>query len=588
MSDGKGRLSYQGCSKSTNIKSKKARYAGSFLGFAEASPARLGYATTMELLRCTERQITKLLRRAGNPRLLIDSPLMGEVCAATGKTDAVAALEYVVSSALPAGEGRTAALRDAIFEADFQRSATNAELAARSGVSLRHFQRRRAEAVAAIARFACDILGTEPVEEAVGAVARDRRQRRYDAGWRFNRERAAFLRARDEAKALEMRSIAANLLRLAATSEARALARECLVEASVHLGEDEPSSNSFVHATLALVKNQPDEAEEHARRAMDSVEESERYACIALISQARLMGSRPWWPPPETRDLPLGSWARTAMNVEDARHCAFQGRWGRAERLARAAQWQAETAGHRGLAARCAAVLSACADARGAILQSRRWCARALALLLATHDCVVATGLFLPNHGQKLRHDDPLVGAALYDRLCLVVPQMLGETEPQRSAVLDLIAELLRRTMSSPGDVGNLDAALVRAARADSALTYYLGPSTNAVADTMALAVVAMMRASWSVVRERAGEVVVEIARELAPPTPRAFPILVPQARPSQWALVDHLRNDDERSPDLRFRGVPLRSGARSAQQWRRGRSAAGTASEPAALVDSR
>jgi|GEM_PF-1863118 hypothetical protein len=588
MSDGKGRLSYQRCSKSANLKSKKARYAASFLGFAEALPARLGYASTMALQRCTERQITKLLRRAGNPRLLTDSPLMGEVCAATGKPDAVAALEYVVSSALTAGEGRIAALRDAIFEADFQRSATNAELAARNGVSLRHFQRRRAEAVALIARFACAILGTERAEAEVGAVARDRCGRRYDAGWRFNRERAAFLRARDEAKALEMRSIAANLFRLAATGEARATARECLVEANVHLGEDEFSSNSFVRATLALVKDQPDEAEEHARRALDSVEESERYACIALISQARLMGSRPWWPPPETQDLPLGSWARSAMDVEYARHRAFQGRWSEAERLARAAQWQAEAAGHRGLSARCAAVLCACADARGAMSQSRRWCARAFALLLATHDCVVATGLFLPNHEQKLRHDDPLVGAALYDRLCLVVPQMLGETPPQRSAVLDLIAELLRRTMSSPRDAGNFDSALMRAARVDSALTYYLGPSTNAVAETLALAVVAMTRAPWSTVRKRAGEVVVEIARKLAPPTPRAFPILVPQGRLSQSALVDHLRNDDERSPDLRFRRVPLRSGARSAQQWRRGRSAAGTASEPAALVDSR
>jgi hypothetical protein len=567
---------------------EKGAHAASFLGFAEASRARLGYATTMTLQRCTERQITKLLRRAGNPRLLTDSPLMGEVCAATGKPDAVAALEYVVSSALTAGEGRTAALRDAIFEADFQRSATNAELAARSGVSLRHFQRRRAEAVAAIARFACDILGTERVEADVSVVARDRCGRRYDAGWRFNRERAAFLRARDEAKALEMRSIAANMVRLAVTGEARAIARECLVEASVHLGEDESSSNSFVRATLALVKNQPDEAEDHARRALDSVEESERYACIALISQARLMGSRPWWPPPETQDLPLGSWARSAMDVEDARHRAFQGRWSEAERLARAAQCQAEAAGHRGLSARCAAVLCACAGARGAMSQSRRWCARAFALLLATQDCVVATGLFVPNHEQKLRHDDPLVGAALYDRLCLVVPQMLGETALQRSAVLGLIAELLRRTTSSPADAANFDAALVRAARVDSALTYYLGPSTNAVAETVALAVVAMTRASWSSVRERAGEVVAEVARELAPPTPRAFPILVPQGPPSQWALADHLRHDDERSPDLRFRRVPLRSGARSAQQWRRGRSAAGTASEPAALADSR
>ena len=74
----------------------------------------------------------------------------------------VYALERIVTAALAGDDARTEKLRSAIFDADFRRAATNAELARRSGVSRRHFQRRRAEAIASIARYAGGLLGPLP------------------------------------------------------------------------------------------------------------------------------------------------------------------------------------------------------------------------------------------------------------------------------------------------------------------------------------------------------------------------------------------------------------------------------------------
>ena len=159
----------------------------------------------MELQRCTERRRIKLLRRAGNPRA-------ADRIAADGRgmrrnrerRDAVAALSTSSASALAAGRQAYAALRDAIFEADFQRAATNAELALRNGISLRHFQRWRAEAVAAIARFTCDILGPAGAEPDWAAASRSRGLRASaSAATRDGASTASarpILRARDAAR----------------------------------------------------------------------------------------------------------------------------------------------------------------------------------------------------------------------------------------------------------------------------------------------------------------------------------------------------------------------------------------------------
>ncbi len=146
-----------------------------------------------------ERQVLRLLHRARNPGAL------------AAMSVPVGALEQIVNDALAGDDARTENLRRVIFEADFKRTATNAELARRSGVSLRHFQRWRAEAVASIARHAGGSLGSIQAP----------RPPRTGPCWRFRREVAAFVAARDRGNALEMRCIARNLVRLAGDAETR-------------------------------------------------------------------------------------------------------------------------------------------------------------------------------------------------------------------------------------------------------------------------------------------------------------------------------------------------------------------------------
>jgi len=140
---------------STNLKSIDPQFRSFPWNFVKRGAGLVFYATIMDALHCTNRDVAMLLRRAANPRALAASPLMTAVCRATGNGDAVAALRHVVGLALAGADSAAGAdLRDAIFEADFERAATNAQLALRSGVSRRHFQRRRARAVEAIARYA--------------------------------------------------------------------------------------------------------------------------------------------------------------------------------------------------------------------------------------------------------------------------------------------------------------------------------------------------------------------------------------------------------------------------------------------------
>ena len=161
-----------------------------------------------------ERQVLRLLHRARKPGAL------------AAMSVPVGALEQIVNDALAGDDARTVNLRRAIFEADFKRTATNAELARRSGVSLRHFQRWRAEAVASIARHAAGSLGSIQAP----------RPPRTGPCWRFRREVAAFVAARDRGNALEMRCIATNMMRLAGDAETQTLAQAYLGDANRRLG----------------------------------------------------------------------------------------------------------------------------------------------------------------------------------------------------------------------------------------------------------------------------------------------------------------------------------------------------------------
>jgi hypothetical protein len=569
------------------------------------------FASERAAQRAMERYVLTLLHRAKKPEALAVTPLMEVICLATGIRQPVAALEHVVRSALEGSDWTATVRRDAIIEVDFDGALTNGEYAARNGISRRHFQRRRAKAVAAIAQYATGLIESGRIAQAEvdsKGAARDQRLRRCDAQWRFDREAAAFARARESGLASEMRATAASLLRLATSRASRTLALGFLADANVHLGRaddaleamrDLPASKSLVlRAKLALLDERPGEAEEYAQAALAHFDGAERYGCHAVISQARLLRAAPWEPPREAASLPWRSWERVAMEVERARHLSRQGWRSEAEALARRAYRLGDQRGNRAIAARCAAALHAVAEARGAAEQSRWWRACAIDHLLPTQDRLLATGLFWHGPLDCSFGPDRMLGDVLYRRLCLIVPQMLGDGAACRSAVCNLLGAIFDLPQTYSRSFFLLAESIASVAQSGSALPDYLEAAVEPAAEMLALARAALTGRSWQQVFPKLRESVLESAIALRPAVPRTIPIAVPQPGQSRLAGIDHLRDDEKRVAalgrsledlaDLRLRFVPLRSVAGDALSRHGRHSITGTPRSALGSADSR
>lgn len=556
------------------------------------------------LQRNMERQVLGLLHAIRKPQALAAAPLMRAVCRATGNANALAALEHVVGAAL-AGEGvRAAQLRNVILDADFARGAANAELARRCGVSRRHFQRWRAYAVSAIARYARTIV------EPGGFGRRDACARRDVPSSRFEREYEAYLQARDRGNALEMRAIAGNLLRLAPGPDASALACTCRADASLRLGKiDEaldhlqrvaPPANLLGRARLALLQHDLVQAEAYAQAAFDALarNDAERYQSLVVVSHARLERSISWRPPVGCSNLPRASWERVATAIEFARHLAHEGQWQRAQALALTEHARAAALGYQGSAARAAALLHDCAAMREDRVAVTQWRARAVEHLLTTQDRFVAMRLFLRPALDGRSGIDASLHVVLYRRLCLIVPQMLGESAKQRAAAGAFVAALLDAALTTTPDLHGLAALAARVRRADSALAHYAHRAAGSIAEMLALVLVSTTGLDWDLVTERLRSMLDQCASKLYPSAPRAFEIAIPWPRKSQFALTDHLKVDDERSVQdkssiepvagLRVWVVPSRSVAGIAVPWSRRHSAAGPTRATVGSVDPR
>lgn len=555
------------------------------------------------LQRNMERQVLGLLHAIRRPQALAATPLMRAVCRATGNTNAVSALEHVIGAAL-AGEGAHAAkLKTIIFDVDFAGDATNAELAQRCGVSRRHFQRWRAHAVSAIARYARTIVDPNMFGRRESSTRRDASLSR------FEREYETYRQARDRGNALEMRAVAGNLLRLASGPDAFALACTCRADASLRLGKiDEalehlqrvaPPANLLGRARLALLRHDLARAEEYAQVAFDASarDDVERYQSLLLISQARLGRSIAWRPPPGCSDRPRASWERGATAIECARHLAHEGQWPRAQAQALIEHGRAAEAGYLGSAARAAAVLHDCARIREDEAAVTQWRARAIEHLLSTQDRFVAMRLFLrPPLDERCGIDASLL-AVLYRRLCLIVPQMLGESGEQRAAVSAFLAALVDAILAGSGQHA-LEAAAANVRRVDSPLAHYAERVAGSIAEMLALVLIAATDRDPDLLIARVHGMLDQCASKLYPAEPRAFEVAIPWPQKSQFALTNHLKVDDERSAEnkssiepvagLRVWLVPSRSVAGIALPWSRRDSASGSARAIAGSVDPR
>lgn len=448
------------------------------------------------------RQILRMLHRVNKPERLATMPGIDSICRNMASSNPRNALEKLVRNALPGDDEKTAALRAAIFDADFKRVAGNAELAQRQGISRRHFQRRRARAVAAMVGYARMLSGGEEISAPAAVPARE--------SWRFRQELAAFLAARDRGNALEMRCIARNLLRLAGSAKASALARSLLCDANARLGAEEACAPG----------NPPrDSVIGYPRRRWDRIAED-------LARARRLVRRREW---SSARSLAAQSWD----------HC---------ERL-----------GFGGLSAVAAAVVGAAEDAHGDRAGAERWRARAIERLLPTQDRLLAGSLFPRTAYGGWQGSDRLLKAVLYERLALMVPQMLGESPHRRAMVENWLATVV--DAASLKDFGGDRLAIAAAAlvQSDCVFVRYADAIRLPVAEMLTLAIVALTGLSWKAVFAAVDQKLV-MSSALAV---------------SQSAVAEHLKVNVRRSErdggpiedltDLRVRILSLRPGTGAA-----------------------
>ena len=84
---------------------------------------------------------------------------------------------------------------------------------------------------------------------------------------------------------------------------------------------------------------------------------------------------------------------------------------------------------------------------------------------------------------------DRALGDVLYARLCMIVPQMLGDGKRQRAAVTGLLAALFDSRVTP--------STIAAVARSDSAFAHYAEKNLEPVAEMLAFTLTALTGRSW-------------------------------------------------------------------------------------------
>jgi hypothetical protein len=518
------------------------------------------FGNEYDIQRAVQRQVIAFLQRVRRRRPPAAMPLAQAICTQMGTPDPAMALERLVCTVFAGPDEASVRLKEAIYDADLRPGRTNAQLAREKGVSRRHFQRRRAEAVAALAQYARTILphaGDAVLEPSSRA---------------FAEERAALRRAKERGRLLEMRSIAGNMLRIAGSNRERAFAAECRADANARLGrtgealaqyaELRPAARLALSAKLSLVEGETARAEAYAYAALQTRRhDGDLYECAGLVSQARRMQSLPWDPAPAS--AAFDRWERVASDVERARHFAHGEAWGRAATAAHAGYLEADRLDFAAPCANAAAVLSAVFVARRYGAHAFVWRAEAIRRLLAAQDRVLACGLMLGAADGEFILDARLT-ATVYDRLCLVVPQMQGEDAVQRSAVCSLLGELIRAAVGESPARAPLHCAAERVACSEAAFAHYAARFEDPILEQLALVGVAVRGTAWEATAQRVRAPLRYALSRVRPAVPKT--ITVGPVR-SQNPSADHLKLNErsgsrgesvEALADLLVRLVPL------------------------------
>lgn len=401
--------------------------------------------------------------------------------------------------------------------------------------------------VSACIDFSQESNGVEPaaIEREITVLAGPNQ---FDDATKFEIEHLAFVRARQCDRPLEMRAVAHNLARLAAIgSSAAGKALLCRADASLRLGDIadarallEQSGRLTFHrndvqlfagtmilnAKIALFEGDAERAEDLAVAAYIVLQgHRDAFVCQMLIAEARLSLRRAWAPPDETATLRPNAWSRIAMDVEHARTLVRgEGDLSEAQRIALSVRARAVSRDYAGLATLAAATLAACAAANGDDADARRWDVETLAGLLETNDFLLAA---------RVRRTRALVAGGRDDlagvvrrRLCVSIPQMLGDDAIQSAAVEAFATKFLDVLADASRPLSSLDEALERVSATESAFAYFALRTADDIERVASLAAIALAdRRVWAGRDARAREAAEYAAGHLHAGRPRVFAV---------------------------------------------------------------
>ncbi|MBV8154256.1 MAG: hypothetical protein JOY98_07540 [Candidatus Eremiobacteraeota bacterium] len=506
-----------------------------------------------------------LLHRVRKPYELVHAPYIKQLCSAVGEPNAAQALRRLVEEALPGSTYAEARLRSLILRMDFDDALTGEEAAKDAHLSRRQVQRMRAEAVRMIAyRLRALVDGGwetvpvpashRPLAELAMVAAATSIPLTSDWTARFEREYQAFARARERSHALEMRAIAGSLHRLASDSTFT-LALRCQAEAELRLGRNalaagiledaakrafdrkesiEFAAVTWLRAEIHHFQGATETAHELAAGALKVLKPpcSEWIAGQLLAARVSLARRVPWFVPPEADVLATDSNGAVSFAVVEAQLAAAHSDWKRVRELAEPALLRAETSEFDGAAAAAAAVLSLAHRACGELDEALRLRARALRALLRSQDYLCANRLFgnVPQVGNATIEDALL--DVLYERIGLLVPQIVNDDADQIDAVRRLIAEIVARALDRFRPRRSIEAAAERVRALDSAFASY-GPSAfDAIEEMLTLALVALAgQRCWSGQHPVLGETLAGIRQAFAGCRPAGLLVGYPASR---------------------------------------------------------
>jgi hypothetical protein len=211
-----------------------------------------------------------------------------------------------------------------------------------------------------------------------------------------------------------------------------------------------------------------------------------------------------------------------------ARYMLEQGDGEGALAIAEQAYQLADQLGYRGLCAHAAATMIGCLRSPHEAAAAERWALVALSDFSKTQDHLLGYDLFnVPGiargEGGPLSFSNDLL-SVIFERIVIIIPQLMSDAPDQLSEVRVLVADLLRYAGTPSLGVTSLDRSTGRVNASNSAFAHYLAKTATILESTLALDVsVLLPHSQRQLFKERLAGAMLHLVSQIRPGAKRLF-----------------------------------------------------------------